>query len=176
MARHLHIALQHTSDKMLSLMQRRNNFKDDIKLFEKISSYDYAIGTDFIVGHPGESQEEWDEAIKRVQELPLTHIHAFTYSKRDNTLSATMKDIVRGDIAKARHKELTSLIKAKNYEFRKQHKDGLQVLLESGKDGVFGGFDQYFNRIEVTSNQELSNNWVYLDNVEVHKDGNKAKI
>jgi len=176
MARHLHIALQHTSDKMLSLMQRRNNFKDDMKLFAKIASYDYAIGTDFIVGHPGESQEEWDEAIKRVDMLPLTHIHAFTYSKRDNTLSATMKDIVRGNIAKARHKELTSLIKAKNYEFRKQHKDGLQVLLESGKDGVFGGFDQYFNRIEVTSNQELSNNWVYLDNVEVHKDGNKAKI
>jgi MiaB-like tRNA modifying enzyme len=176
MARHLHIALQHTSDKMLSLMQRRNNFKDDIRLFEKIASYDYAIGTDFIVGHPGETQKEWDEAIKRVEQLPLTHIHAFTYSKRDNTLSATMKDIVRGDIAKARHKELTALVRAKNYEFRKAHTKDLQVLLESGKDGVFGGFDQYFNRIEVQSTQELSNNWVLLDNVEVTPDGNKAKI
>ena len=176
MARHLHIALQHTSDKMLSLMQRRNNFKDDIRLFEKIASYDYAIGTDFIVGHPGETQKEWDEAIKRVGQLPLTHIHAFTYSKRDNTLSATMKDIVRGDIAKARHKELTALVRAKNYEFRKAHTKDLQVLLESGKDGVFGGFDQYFNRIEVQSTQELSNNWVLLDNVEVTPDGNKAKI
>ena len=176
MARHLHIALQHTSDKMLSLMQRRNNFKDDIRLFEKIASYDYAIGTDFIVGHPGESQEQWDEAIKRVEQLPLTHIHAFTYSKRDNTLSATMKDIVRGDIAKARHKELTALVRAKNYEFRKAHTKDLQVLLESGKDGVFGGFDQYFNRIEVQSTQELSNNWIYLDRVEVIPDGNKTKI
>ena len=176
MARHLHIALQHTSDKMLSLMQRRNNFKDDIKLFEKIASYDYAIGTDFIVGHPGETQKEWDEAIKRVGQLPLTHIHAFTYSKRDNTLSATMKDIVRGDIAKARHKELTALVRAKNYEFRKTHTKDLQVLLESGKDNIFGGFDQYFNRIEVQSTQELSNNWVLLDSVEVTPDGNKAKI
>jgi MiaB-like tRNA modifying enzyme len=176
MAKHLHIALQHTSDKMLELMKRRNSFKDDIKLFEKIASKGYAIGTDFIVGHPGESDLEWAEAISRVEQLPLTHIHAFTYSKRDNTYSATMKDIVRGDIAKVRHRELTSLIANKNYNFRKSHKDRLNVLLEGGKDGIYRGFDQYFNRMEVASDLELSNNWVEIDTLEVRKDGNFSKI
>ena len=176
MAKHLHIALQHTDDTMLKLMQRRNSFDSDLKLFEKISSFGYAIGTDFIVGHPGESQEIWDEALRRVKMLPLTHIHAFSYSKRDNTLSASMGDIVRGDIAKARHKELTQIIKDKNYEFRKQHSTNLQVLFENGKDGVYSGFDQYFNRIVATSSEDLSSNWILLDSVEVSHESNRVQI
>ncbi len=176
MAKHLHIALQHTDDTMLKLMQRRNSFKSDLKLFEKISNCGYAIGTDFIVGHPGESQEIWDEALRRVKMLPLTHIHAFSYSKRDNTLSASMNDIVRGDIAKARHKELTKIIKDKNYEFRKQHSTNLHVLFENGKDGVYRGFDQYFNRVVAKSDEDLSSNWILLDSVEVLYENNQVQI
>ena len=176
MAKHLHIALQHTSDKMLKLMNRRNTFHTDMELFEKIAAKDYALGTDFIVGHPGEDEKEWEEAINRVKLLPLTHVHAFSYSKRDNTLSATMKPEIRGNIAKDRHKELSTLIKAKNYAFRQKHTQNLEVLLENGKDGIFTGFDQYFNKIEVQSKEDLSSNWVLLNNLEVTNDGNKAKI
>ncbi|HEO98558.1 MAG TPA: tRNA (N(6)-L-threonylcarbamoyladenosine(37)-C(2))-methylthiotransferase MtaB [Epsilonproteobacteria bacterium] len=174
MAKHLHIALQHTSDKMLELMNRRNRFESDIKLFEEIAQKGYALGTDYIVGHPGEDDAAWDEAISRVKALPLTHIHAFTYSKRDNTPSATMKPEVRGDIAKARHKELTEIIKAKNYLFRREHTNNLEVLLESGKDGIYQGFDQYFNRIAVKSDEDLSSNWVLLNEIEVSSEGNNA--
>ncbi len=176
MARHLHIALQHTSDKMLRLMNRRNDFKSDLALFEKIAQKGYAIGTDFIVGHPGEDKASWAEAIDRIKMLPLTHIHAFSYSKRDNTASAIMKPEIKGDIAKARHRELTALIDVKNYAFRRAHTDNLEVLLESGKGGVYRGFDQYYNKIEVASDEDLSSNWVLLNQVEVAKDGNKAKI
>ncbi len=176
MAKHLHIALQHTSDKMLELMNRRNRFESDIELFNTIASRGYALGTDFIVGHPGEGEEEWQEAIERVKELPLTHIHAFSYSKRDNTASATMKPEIRGNIAKERHRELTALVKAKNYAFRRSHNTNLEVLLETGKDGVFSGFDQYFNRVEVTSNEDLGSNWVLLNDVEVSPDGNHATL
>ena len=176
MAKHLHIALQHTSDKMLELMNRRNKFATDMELFNKLASKGYALGTDFIVGHPGEEQKEWDEAIARVKELPLTHVHAFSYSKRDNTASASMKNEVRGNIAKERHRELTQLVNAKNYSFRQEHRDNLEVLLESGNDGLFKGFDQYFNRVEVQSNQELSSNWVLLNSVEIKENVNKATI
>ncbi len=176
MAKHLHIALQHTSDKMLELMNRRNRFESDIVLFNKIAQRGYALGTDFIVGHPGEGEKEWQEAIDRVKELPLTHIHAFSYSKRDNTASATMKPEIRGNIAKERHRELTALVKAKNYAFRRSHNTNLEVLLETGKDGVFSGFDQYFNRVEVTSNEDLGSNWVLLNDVEVSPDGNHATL
>jgi len=176
MARHLHIALQHTSDKMLRLMNRRNTFTSDIALFEKIADRGYALGTDFIVGHPGEDDKEWAEAMDRVKRLPLTHVHAFSYSKRDNTASATMKPEVRGNIAKERHRELSSLVKAKNYAFRRAHIKELEVLLENGKEGIFTGFDQYFNKVEVESEEDLSSNWVLLNDVEVDSDGNKAKL
>lgn len=176
MAKHLHIALQHTSDKMLKLMNRRNEFKSDLELFKKIADQGYALGTDYIVGHPGEDEKEWAEAISRVKELPLTHVHAFSYSKRDNTASATMKPEVRGNIAKERHKELTAIIKAKNYAFRREHTQNLEVLLENGKDDIYQGFDQYFNKVSVSSHEDLSSNWVSLNNVEVTSESNKAKL
>jgi len=176
MAKHLHIALQHTSDRMLALMNRRNDFESDLKLFNTIAEKGYALGTDFIVGHPGEGEQEWEEAMSRLRELPLTHVHAFSYSKRDNTASATMKPEIRGNIAKERHRELTALVKAKNYAFRRTYSDNLEVLLESGKDGVYTGFDQYFNKVSVTSSEDLSSNWVLLNDVEVTPDGNRAKL
>jgi len=176
MAKQMHIALQHTSDKMLKLMNRRNEYKTDLELFHKIASQGYALGTDFIVGHPGEDEKEWIEAINRVKELPLTHVHAFSYSKRDNTASATMKPEVRGNIAKERHKELTSIINAKNYLFRREHTQDLEVLLEGGKDGIYHGFDQYFNKVFVSSKEDLTSNWVLLNNVEVSNEKNEAKL
>jgi len=171
MAKHLHIALQHTSDKMLKLMNRRNEFKSDIELLTEIASKGYAIGTDYIVGHPGEDEKEWEEAIKRVELLPLTHIHAFSYSKRDNTPSATMKPEVKGNIAKERHRELTSIIKAKNHDFRMSNNQNLEVLIEQGRDGLYSGYDQYFNKIEVSSNEDITSNWIFIDDAKV--DGSK---
>lgn len=113
MAKHLHIALQHTSKEMLKIMNRRNKVLSDLELFEFLSQNGYALGTDFIVGHPGETQEIWSEAMKNLHNFPLTHVHAFTYSKRDGTPSASMKDMIKGDIAKARYIELVEIIKKK---------------------------------------------------------------
>jgi len=176
MAKHMHIALQHTSDKMLKLMNRRNEYKTDLELFHKIASRGYALGTDYIVGHPGEDEKEWTQAIQRVKEMPLTHVHAFSYSKRDNTASSTMKPEIRGNIAKERHKELTAIINAKNFAFRREHTQELEVLLEGGKDGVYHGFDQYFNKVFVNSEEDLTSNWVFLNNVEVNSETNKAQL
>ncbi len=176
MARHLHIAIQHTSDRMLEIMNRRNSFKTDLTLFEHLSERGYALGTDFIVGHPGEGESQWQEAIRRIEQMPLTHIHAFTYSKRDGTASAVMSDIVRGDIAKTRHKELTALVREKNYRFRQKHTNGLTVLVENGKDGVYSGLDQYFNRIEIVSQDDLAGNWIELNNISATTAGNTAVI
>jgi len=174
MAKHLHVALQHTSDKMLKLMNRRNDYKSDRVLLEELSSYGYAIGTDYIVGHPGEDDKEWVEAIERVKLLPLTHVHAFSYSKRDNTASAIMKPEIKGNIAKERHRELTGVIKEKNLEFRKAHIDNLEVLIEQEYKGAYSGYDQYFNKIEVSSSEDLTGNWITLNHATVKGNKNVA--
>jgi MiaB-like tRNA modifying enzyme len=174
--KHLHIALQHTSPTMLKLMNRRNVYKQDRELFEFLSDKGYAIGTDFITGHPGESEALWREAMLNAAELPLTHLHAFTYSKRDTTPSATMKPEVNGQLAKERLHELESLIKEKNYLFRKNSNKELEVLVESFKDGLYHGFDQNFNKITIRSEEDLVGNWVNIQNYEVGEEGNYAQL
>ncbi len=177
MAKHLHIALQHTSDRMLEIMNRRNRYSSDRALLEEIAQKGYAIGTDFIVAHPHETTKIWEEAIERLQQLPLTHIHAFRYSKRDNTPSASMKPLVGGEIAKARHQELVEIVAQKNLAFRQQHAHDLEVLVESGKKGVYAGFDQYFNRVEITSqNEDLASTWQFLKEVTVEDATNRTTL
>jgi MiaB/RimO family radical SAM methylthiotransferase len=150
--RHLHVALQHTSPEMLKLMNRRNRYESDLKLFESLAEKGFALGTDFIVGHPGESETLWREGVQNLKRLPLTHVHAFSYSKRDGTPSAVMKNEVSGNIAKERLHELTSIVDTKNLEFRKAFSGELDVLVESQRsDGLYSGFDQHFNKVHLKS-------------------------
>lgn len=176
MAKHLHIALQHTSKDMLKIMNRRNRVLDDLDLFGFLQENGYALGTDFIVGHPGETNDIWKEAMQNLEKFPLTHIHAFTYSKRDGTPSAVMKSEIKGDIVKARYNELTSIINEKNYDFRKNNHKTLGVLVEQEKNGKYIGFDQFFNQIEIISTVDLVGDWVYLDDYAVTKEKNIARF
>jgi tRNA A37 methylthiotransferase MiaB len=158
---------------MLGLMNRRNKLKSDLELFEFIASKNYALGTDFIVGHPGETEAIWREAIENIKRFPLTHLHGFTYSKRDGTPSATMSGQVNGDIAKKRLAELTSIIDEKNYNFRQQQKN-IEVLIEQEKDGKYLGYDQFFNQIEVKSDADLVGDWINLSDFSIDKDLNRG--
>ena len=177
MSKHLHIALQHTSEKMLKMMNRRNVYKQDRELFEFLADKGFAIGTDYITGFPGESDELWAEAMQNAKKLPLTHIHAFTYSKRDGTSAAYMTPEVNGKVAKQRLHEIQNLVKEKNLLFRKSVKGGLSVLVESqNTDGLYQGFDQYFNKIVIKSNEDLVGNWLHVESYEVKEDINYAEI
>ncbi len=173
MAKHLHIALQHTSDRMLKIMNRRNRVAQDLKLFEEIADKGYAIGTDFIVGHPGESEEIFAEAVENIKKFPLTHIHLFTYSKRDGTPAASMKPAVPGNVAKERYKVIKEIVKEKNRAFR-ERKQPLQVLVESLKDGFYIGHDQFFNSVKIRSELDLTGNWVEIIEYDVEEDANVA--
>lgn len=175
--RHLHIALQHTSETMLELMRRRNNVKRDLELFHELSAKGFALGTDFITGHPGESEAVWEEAYRTLELFPLTHLHAFTYSKRDGTPSATMKPEVKGDIAKERLKSIETLVETKNRLFREKYQaHSLQVLVEEHKDNHFIGYDQFFNKVIIESERDLLKEWVTLPHYTVLKENNHARF
>ncbi len=175
MAKHLHIALQHTNSDMLKLMNRRNKLESDLELFEYIANKGYALGTDFIVGHPGESEEIWKDAIDNIKRFPLTHIHSFTYSKRDGTPSAMMKSQISGDISKIRMKELNNIVLNNNYNFRKR-KIPLEVLIEQNKNGKYLGYDQFYNQIEISSNGDIVGDWIYIADYSVDEKINKANF
>lgn len=173
--RHLHIALQHTSETMLQLMRRRNNVERDLELFCELSEKGFALGTDFITGHPGETEALWEEAYRTLEKFPLTHIHAFTYSKRDGTPSASMKPEVKGNIAKERLKSIEALVEEKNRRFREEHRNSvLNVLVEEMKENHYIGYDQFFNKVVIESKRDILKEWVNLEQYEILKESNYA--
>jgi tRNA A37 methylthiotransferase MiaB len=157
-------------------MNRRNRVESDIKLLNELSRKGFALGTDFIVGHPGETDALWKEAMANLKQMPLTHVHAFTYSKRDGTPSATMKGEINGLVSKERMSELTDLIKTNNLDFRQKHKVPLEVLIESEKEGIYTGLDQFFNRIEVECEHDLSGNWITIEEYETNEEANYVRL
>ncbi|WP_103641076.1 tRNA (N(6)-L-threonylcarbamoyladenosine(37)-C(2))-methylthiotransferase MtaB [Campylobacter concisus] len=174
--RHLHIALQHTSQAMLKIMRRRNNAFSDLELFNELSSLGFALGTDYIVGHPGESEEIWTEAVENFKEFPITHLHAFVYSPRRDTHSATLKSDVSGDVAKSRLKILQGIALQNNENFRKKHNGALKILVEQKNSEFYEGFDQFYNKAKILSQKDITKEWVEVSEYEVKPDANYAKI
>ncbi|NDJ26964.1 tRNA (N(6)-L-threonylcarbamoyladenosine(37)-C(2))-methylthiotransferase MtaB [Campylobacter sp. MIT 12-8780] len=175
--RHLHIALQHTSEKMLRIMRRRSHTQNDLELFEMLANKGFALGTDFIVAHPGEDELVWAEALENFKAFKLTHIHAFIFSPRANTHSANLNEKpVNGSIAKDRLNTLKDIVKHNNLEFRKNNKKRLEVLVESQKEGVFEGYDQFYNKIKIHSPKDLSKTWLILDEYECKTEYNEASL
>ena len=174
--RHLHIALQHTSEAMLKIMRRRNNAFSDLELFNELSSLGFALGTDYIVGHPGESEEIWTEAVENFKKFPITHLHAFVYSPRRDTHSATLKSDVSGDVAKARLKVLQGIAFKNNENFRKKHNETLKILVEQKNGDFYEGFDQFYNKAKISSQNDITKEWLEVSEYEIKPDANYAKI
>lgn len=174
--RHLHIALQHTSEAMLKIMRRRNNAFSDLELFNELSSLGFALGTDYIVGHPGESDEIWAEAVENFKKFPITHLHAFVYSLRRDTHSATLKSDVSGDVAKSRLKILQGIALQNNENFRKKHNVALKILVEQKNGDFYEGFDQFYNKAKISSQNDITKEWLEVSEYEIKPDTNYAKI
>lgn len=181
MERHLHIALQHTSNTMLTLMNRANRVESDLELFSAFAKEGFCLGSDLILGHPGESEAVWEEALENFKQFPLTHLHPFIYSKRDGTPSSKLKNQVPGNVAKARLHILKDIIAHKNWEFRKKHYVPLSVLCESkvaGEEGfIYNGLDQFFNRFHFQSKQaNLEGQWFCFSKYQIEREGNHGNI
>lgn len=182
--RHLHIALQHTSNAMLERMQRINRVEKDLELFYNLAKKGFALGSDFIVGHPGESEIIWKEAFENFVNFPLTHLHSFIYSPRDDTPSAKMQDRVNGLIAKNRKRQIETKVQENNLNFRESlsvRGVPLHILVEEVKqsDSLFiaQGFDEYYNKVQITSKNFIKkDNWLEIQNFTAKMDKNYAKI
>ncbi|MEE3704195.1 tRNA (N(6)-L-threonylcarbamoyladenosine(37)-C(2))-methylthiotransferase MtaB [Campylobacter sp. CX2-8023-23] len=176
--RHLHIALQHTSQDMLTIMNRRNRALRDVDLFCELSSMGFALGTDFIVAHPGETPKIWSEALENFVKFPLTHIHAFIFSPRSGTKSATMPINVDPKTAKERLKTLQNIVADNNYKFRQNNSNKpLNILVEKRcDDDIYEGWDQYYNKIKIKSPKNISKEWINISDYEIMQEFNYAKI
>jgi threonylcarbamoyladenosine tRNA methylthiotransferase MtaB len=98
LAPHFHLPLQHGCDQLLRAMQRPYSTSFYKQLIEEIHQYipDASIGTDIIVGFPGENVNHFSQTITLLESLPLSHVHVFPYSDRLGTTATQLPDKVKG--------------------------------------------------------------------------------
>jgi len=104
LAPHFHLPLQHGSDTMLRAMRRPYTSSYYRGLIERISTAlpDAAIGSDIIVGFPGEDDSQFAELSALLEQLPLTHLHVFPYSDRPGTDASRILPKVDGRTVRER--------------------------------------------------------------------------
>jgi threonylcarbamoyladenosine tRNA methylthiotransferase MtaB len=136
-APHFHLSLQSGSNRILRLMERDYTVEDYIKLVETIVQRRpiSAIGTDIIVGFPTETEEDFEETYKLVQNLPFAYLHVFSYSDRPHTKASKMFPKVEERIKKERVRLLKALDQKKREEFKGSMKGKTlrAIILEEGR-------------------------------------------
>jgi threonylcarbamoyladenosine tRNA methylthiotransferase MtaB len=103
-APHFHLPLQHASSRMLRAMRRPYDLEYYSDLVERIRSRipNASIGSDIIVGFPGETEDDLEELVSYLETSPLTHLHVFPYSDRPGTVASRLGDRADGAAVKAR--------------------------------------------------------------------------
>ena len=149
---HFHIPLQSGSDEILKKMKRRYLTALYTNRVKKIREMlpDACIGVDVIVGFPGETEEKFLETYKFLSELPISYLHVFTYSERDNTEAVKMEGVVPISERKKRNKMLRILSEKKKMAFyQSQIGKTLPVLWEhEEKNGMMFGFTDNYVRVQ----------------------------
>jgi threonylcarbamoyladenosine tRNA methylthiotransferase MtaB len=138
-APHFHLSLQSASDKVLKDMKRNYTLSQYLKIVDEILKRrpDTAIGTDIITGFPTETEEDFEESVKNIKDIPFAYIHVFTYSPRENTSAVKFGDRVPHHEKKERTRILRNISEEKNYNFRKRYLNKeIEVLIIGEKDGV----------------------------------------
>lgn len=149
---HFHIPLQSGSDDLLKKMKRRyltKLYDDRVHKIREVMPH-AAIGVDVIVGFPGETEELFMETYTFLNDLPISYLHVFTYSERENTEAADMEGVVPIPERKRRNKMLRILSEKKKMAFyQTQLGKTLPVLWEhENKDGKMFGFTENYVRVQ----------------------------
>ena len=158
---HFHIPLQSGSDRILGLMRRRYKRKlyaDRVNLIKALLPH-ASIGVDVIVGFPGETEADFQETYSFLESLPITYLHVFTYSERDNTLAATMEDIVSLSIRQTRNKKLRQLSYQKQEEFNNEFSGTTRPVLfeKEEKTSMMEGYTDNYIRIKTPYKKDWVN-------------------
>lgn len=177
---HFHIPLQSGSDDLLKLMKRRyltKLYTDRIAKIREVMP-DSCIGVDVIVGFPGETEEKFLETYNFLNELPISYLHVFTYSERENTEAAEMRGVVPIPERKQRSKMLRILSEKKKMAFyRTQIGKTLPVLWEhENKNGVMYGFTENYVRVQKPFDENSINTIETLKLNKIESDGTVSAV
>lgn len=159
LAPHFHLPLQHGSDRVLRAMRRPYEARAFVDLVTRIHERMpwAAIGSDLIVGFPGERDEDSDATERIVADLPLSHVHVFPYSDRPGTEASKLTGKVEGAIVRDRGRRLRAIGEQLARRFR-QSQAGTRRRALTVDDGRSAVTDNYV-KVSLPT-QHARNEWV----------------
>jgi len=158
---HFHIPLQSGSNKILKMMRRKylkELYSERVyRIKEKMPHA--CIGVDVIVGFPDETDEDFLETYNFLNELPISYLHVFTYSERQNTTAVKLDNPVPKEVRSERSKILHILSeKKKRYFYEQFLGKSFNVLLEAEQhEGFLNGFTENYIKVKVPYETALEN-------------------
>ena len=161
LCRYLHVPLQSGDDGILQAMNRRYTAGEYARFIEKAvrTVPDLGLGTDLMVGFPGEADSAFANTRALATDLPFAYFHVFSYSPRRGTAAAKLPGAVPSPTIKARSEELCALSRAKRLKFYHRFVgQTVSVLFETRhRSGLFTGLTDNYIRVGVPTDEDLSN-------------------
>ncbi|MEW5807169.1 MAG: tRNA (N(6)-L-threonylcarbamoyladenosine(37)-C(2))-methylthiotransferase MtaB [Acidobacteriota bacterium] len=141
-AHHLHVPLQSGCDRTLKMMYRPYRTWQYSRIVEQLRERipDIGIGTDVIVGFPGETDEDFEQTYSFIENSPINFLHVFPFSKRPDTPASRMQGEVNGKVIKERVSLLRKLGENLRYRFRQRFQGKILdiiILGEKRDDGRY---------------------------------------
>lgn len=178
---HFHIPLQSGCNRILGLMRRRYKREVFASRLEKVRQLmpNAFFGVDVIVGFPGETDEDFEDAYRFIEQLHPSFLHIFPYSERPNTPTASMEGKLSPAIVNKRLAQLNELCERLHAEFyRKNVGKTANVLFESTKrNGMMFGFTENYIKVEIPHQKALEGKIIPVTLTGITDSGNmQAKL
>jgi threonylcarbamoyladenosine tRNA methylthiotransferase MtaB len=159
--RHLHLPLQSGDDAILSQMKRVYTTTEYARFIGKAKSLmpDLGLGTDLMVGFPGESDRQFENSRQFVEEMPFSYLHVFSYSDRPKTAALFHDDKCDPPTIRERSEAMHQIAVRKKHKFFAAHLgQTVDVLFESvDDDGYRKGFTGSYLRVGIAADSVSEN-------------------
>ena len=157
---HLHIPAQSGSNRILRLMKRKHTREEFLEFIEKAAASvrNLCVGTDLLVGYPGESDQDFAATMTLVQESPIAYAHVFKYSERPNTMASRNGDKTGPRLLSERSARIRRISASKWDKFRGGFLGSvIPVLFEEASQGIWHGHTENYLRVGALANEDLAN-------------------
>lgn len=172
---HFHIPMQSGSDFILRKMKRRYQtklYRNKINtIVNKID--DVCIGADVIVGFPGETDEEFNKTLNFIKDLPISYLHVFSYSERENTPAINFEGVVSKQTRAYRSKQLRILSNKLQRAFYQKYLNTEHTALfeQDNRDGMIYGFTDNYIKVKLPFNSDICRTKKRIKLLEIDTDG-----
>ena len=160
-------------------MGRRYTIKDAEQLIEyaKNNVKNICIGSDIIVGFPGEDHDHFEMMNGFLKKAPIDYFHVFSFSKRPNAKASEFKNQVPCKVIHSRSESLRRLSRRKRaHFFQTMLEKTVFVLFEQEKNGEWLGLTDNFIRVSVLSNKNLKNRFCRVKLIDIKGQTTRGKL